>query len=126
MDCRGLFDSIAAVIPGKLLDKGMVLWLAWVRECFRHWLEELVWVPTESMLPDDLTKAMVVGSGLWPILYQLGWWSPLPRDDLEEDYVGMEPDGKVVRWRLNVRWMQKRGISHPLFRPSGLSSTISP
>ncbi len=60
----------------------------------------LHWIPTEAMLADDLTKAMLIGSGLWPILYQTGWWSVASRDDLPEDYVSMNCDGKIERWRL--------------------------
>ena len=43
---------------------------------------------------------MVEGSGLWPLVYRYGWWSPFQRADLEEDYITMEPDGSIVRWRL--------------------------
>ena len=52
------------------------------------------------MLADDLTKAMIHGSGLWELIYRFGFWAPFRRYDLEEDYVTMEPSGEIIRWRI--------------------------
>ena len=45
---------------------------------------------------------MVEGSGLWPLVYRYGWWSPFQRADLDEDYITMEPNGEIVRWRVII------------------------
>ena len=88
---------------GKITDKGCLIYMFAVRESIKHrrnW--RMIWVPTESCLADDLTKSMQEGSGLWPLIYQHGWWSPFQRSDLEEDYITMEPPGSVQRWRLMI------------------------
>ena len=57
VDCRGLFDSISAQVLGKVQDRGMLLWIACLRELYRRgWLEQIAWVPTESMISDSQTK----------------------------------------------------------------------
>jgi hypothetical protein len=108
VDARSLFDAVTSPDIGKITDKSCLIYLLAYRELVnQRRLRRVWWVPTEAMLADDLTKRMLWGSGLWPLVYAHGWWSPFPRDDLEEDYVSMEPDGKILRWRFEERhWVK--------------------
>ena len=65
-------------------------------------VERMSWVPTESMLADDTTKAMVYGSCLWPIVYAMAYWQPFRRPELNEDWATWTAaDGQVTRWHLS-------------------------
>ena len=101
VDGRGRFDAGAHGGLGEISGKSTVLYVMSERGAVstgRH--RRLYGVPTESMLADDLTKAMLQGSGLWDLIYHHGYWAPFRRMDLEEDYVTMESTGEVVRWRI--------------------------
>ncbi len=100
-DAKGLFDAVSSREIGKITDKGVLVYLLSYREMVRRRkLRRLHHVPTESMLADDLTKTMSWPTLQWPLLYETGAWIPFARDDLEEDYTTMEPNGEIVRYRL--------------------------
>jgi hypothetical protein len=103
MDCKGLFDALTNRDLGKITDKTQVLWVLSYREALRgRLMEKCSWVPTESMLADDLTKAMIVGSGLWPIVFMFAYWQPFSRPELPEDWVTFNVrNGSVTRYRLS-------------------------
>jgi hypothetical protein len=105
VDAKGLFDSLSAIDMGKLTDKTMLLYALSVRELLKIGLVlQLVWIPTEAMLADDLTKEMEP-SGNWQVLYRTGWWTPQHRPDLLEDCVTFSPrDGSTKRWRVAIDW----------------------
>ena len=105
VDAKGLFDSLSAIDMGKLTDKTMLLYVLSVRELLKIGLVlQLVWIPTEAMLADDLTKEMEP-SGNWQVLYRTGWWTPQHRPDLLEDCVTFSPrDGSTKRWRVAIDW----------------------
>ena len=93
VDCKGLFDSVIAPSPGKLVDKGMILWISWLREAFhKGFLDELCWVPTESMLIDSATKWKEGEDQLWTLMYENGFWAPFNLPHLPEDYVIAKTD----------------------------------
>ena len=102
VDARGLFDALTNRDLGKLTDKSMALYVISYREQLRSRIvARMHWVPTESMLADDLTKKMIYGSGLWPILFCFAFWQPDSRPELTEDYVTWYGNnGEVVRYRL--------------------------
>jgi hypothetical protein len=101
IDAKGLFDAMTAASTGKITDRSSILYLLQYREAMRvRHLSKLHWAPTESMLADDLTKAMLWGSGLWPILYEHAYWQPFRREDLPEDWVSWTQDGAVTRYQL--------------------------
>ena len=104
-DCRGLFDSVVAMTPGKLLDKGMVLWITWLREAFhKGWLQEVAWVPTESMLCDAGTKWLENPALIWMQMYQHGYWAPYHIPKLDADFVLATGDGRVRLYRADPHW----------------------
>ena len=101
MDAWGFFDALTAESMGKLSDKSTFLYASAYRDYVRRRvLEKLHWVPTESMLSDDLTKFMEVGSGLWRYVYLFAYWQPFSRPELKEDWVTWTQDGRTRRLRL--------------------------
>ena len=83
----------------KLLGKGMVIWIAFLREAFhRGRLDELVWVPTESMLCDGQTKWLDTEDALWQMVYDQSVWKPYHISHFECDYV-LAREGVISVWR---------------------------
>lgn len=100
IDCRGLFDSLAAAGLSKLTDKGAILYLMWLRdEIANNRLNSIMWVPTESMLVDEMAKVMEP-NGLLEELFRNGTWHPVSRPGLPEDLMTFR-DGVCLRWRVS-------------------------
>ena len=75
VDCKGLWHSLTSPQVGSLLDVSMVVYLLAAREAFATGLlKHVVWVPTDDMLSDGLTKNME--DRLWARLYATGRWDP--------------------------------------------------
>jgi len=76
VDCRGLFDSLTTPTLGSLLDVSMQVYVMAAREAFASGpLSHMVWVPTDQMLSDSLTKPFE-HCPLWKALYRTGRWVP--------------------------------------------------
>lgn len=85
VDAKDLFDACTNPELGKVTDKNSTIYLMSYREAIRQRrIRRMFWIPTESMLADDLTKKMQYGSGLWPLFYENQWWMPAPRDGLKK------------------------------------------
>jgi hypothetical protein len=95
-------DAKAAREMGKLTDKSMLLYALAYREALRTgMIEFLFWIPTESMLADELTKFKSEVGQDWLELYDHGYWYPRLRLDLPEDLCTFHTaSGFVCRWRM--------------------------
>jgi hypothetical protein len=102
VDARGLFDSLTARDIGKLTDKSMLIYCMAYREALRFRIVDLMfWLPTESMLADELTKEKDEISEDWWQLYHIGSWFPRCRPELTEDLVTFDTlTGLTSRWRM--------------------------
>ena len=102
VDARGLFDSLVAKDMGKMQDKTMLIYALAYRETLKFQIvRQLFWVPTCSMLADELTKDKEETSDDWWFLYQYGVWFPRICTELPEDLVTFDSvDGQVRRWRM--------------------------
>jgi hypothetical protein len=102
IDAKGLFDCLAAREMGKLTDKSMLLYALAYREALHTgMIEFLFWIPTESMLADELTKFKSEVGQDWLELYDHGYWYPRLRLDLPEDLCTFHTaSGFVCRWRM--------------------------
>ena len=85
VDCRGLFVSVFAQWPGRILGRAMLNWISALQGVYWVvWLGEIAWVPTESTIRDAQTQW---GNGLelvWMEFYRAAVWAPYYISELEE------------------------------------------
>lgn len=93
-DCRGLFDSATSPTIGSPLGVSMQVYLLALRECLELGpITHFIWVSTERMLADAMTKAVV--DVLWKEFYRTGEWRPH-----EAVVCAINPDGtrRLGKW----------------------------